>query len=286
MLTFRKFCDFDFNSPVIRRLLSLYYRPGRYYRIPFGQLAGIKIWYDRSINYHAILGLWERSSFKTLEKVLVQLTSDRKSVQFFDIGANIGLYSLYVGRFSKKTKVVAFEPVKETVKRLKDNLTENGIQDIKILENAVSNKDGEVNFYLGHHHKSSLYKEWTSDRGATQVNEIKVNAVKLDTFVKQNAESVPDFIKIDVEGAGGKVLEGGINTFKTSRPIILIESHLSEEDRAIIDMMKECDYETFRINDQKWVKNPESDYHDPEGVWGTMLLFPREKVPEFNKVLK
>lgn len=282
-MNLRRIYNFDFNSSLLRSILSLYYRPHRFYRIPFGPLAGLVIWYDRSINFHAILGLWERANFLALEKVLARLLQGRTRLQAYDIGANIGLYSLFLSRFSEKVKVFAFEPVAETVEHLHRNIEKNGNLNIEIIEKAAGNVNGAVTFYIGHHHKSSLEKDWTSDRGTTSVAEVKVPSLTLDSFVEENPSRSPDIIKIDVEGAGEKVLEGAARTLRTRRPIIIIESHAAYEDRAIIKMLAEFDYNAYRVNNGKWIKNPQNDYRDPDGVWGTMILFPRENSLDYFK---
>jgi len=275
MPSYRSLYNFDFNSALIRWGLSKYYKPGHFYTIPFGALSGIKIWYDRSINYHAMLGVWERSNFAALKYVLSKLLKDRKNIQVFDIGANIGLYSLFLAKYSKSIDVTAFEPVADTVELLRKNLQANHFDRIKVVQMAAADLDGDVTFYIGHHHKSSLEKDWTSDRGTSAVREIRISSIKLDTFVDRSTES-PDFIKIDVEGGGGKVLQGASHLLETKRPVILIESHAAYEDRAIINMLKDHHYKAYRIDDGRWVKNSTNDYRDSQGVWGTMLLFPRE----------
>lgn len=276
MLNLRRIYELDFNSSVIRFLLSIYFRPGRFYKIPFGALRGIRIWYDRDINYHAILGVWEKKNFSLLRKVLTELAKEKSTVHAYDIGANIGLYSLFFSKFPG-IRVHAFEPVTETLAIFKKNIDRNRMNGIQVVDRVVGEVDGEVTFYIGHHHKSSLEKDWTSDRGTKEVHEIRVPSITIDSFVKHNPDDIPDIIKIDVEGAGGLVLLGASETLRSIRPILLIESHAAYEDQAIIKMLHQFNYRAFRINNHKWIKNPGNDYHDSEGVWGTMLLLPAER---------
>lgn len=283
MLSLRRLVNFDFNSSFLRLILSLYYREGRCYRIPFGPLTGSKIWYDRSINYHAVIGVWERNNFLALKKVLPVLLEKQSVVCAYDIGANIGLYSLFFSRYSERIKVVAFEAVQDTVRKLKRNIDENRGLSIAVVDRAIGNIDGHVSFYLGHHHKSSLEKDWTSDRGATNVEEISVPCIRLDSFVATSPGTLPDIIKIDVEGGADKVLEGAGALITRKRPVILIESHTGREDAAIIRMLSLFDYKAFRVTDNKWVKHPRNDYLDRDGVWGTLLLFPSESASEYLK---
>lgn len=281
MLNLRRLYNLDFNSAFIRASLGFYYQPGKFYRIPFGALRGMWLWYDRSINYHAVLGVWERSNFSALNKVLAKLVDKGNFVNAWDIGANIGLYSLFFARFSPQIKVQAFEPVVETLELFRKNIARNQLTNIQVVEKAAAATEGDVTFFIGHHHKSSLEKDWTSDHGTTQVKEVNVPSTTIDSFVNKFPDSKPDIIKIDVEGAGGSVFAGAEDTLRRLRPIILIESHAPYEDMAIVEMLATFRYKAFRINDSKWIRKPGNDYKDPEGVWGTMLLFPEESHSDY-----
>ncbi len=80
MINLRRLYYLDFNSAFIRAVLGRYYKPGGFYTIPFGAMRGIRLWYDRSINYHAILGLWEKDNFSVLKKVLAKLVRERENI--------------------------------------------------------------------------------------------------------------------------------------------------------------------------------------------------------------
>lgn len=286
MNLFSKVVNLDFNSSVLRYWLSLYYKPGRFYKIPLGHLRGFRIWYDRTINYHAVLGIWEKSNFAVLNRIFPLMIKDKNPLVVYDIGANIGLFTIFFSKFYPQVKIVAFEAVPDTVASLQRNLLINSITDIGIRSKAVSSHDGEVSFFVGHHHKSSLSKDWASDRGATEIQEIKVPAVRLDSFVEEEPGLRPDFIKIDVEGAADQVLAGARSVMGSLRPVVLIESHNAIEDSAIIGILKTFDYEAYRINNREWVKDKTMNYKSREGVWGTLLLFPSERTLRFKDCLK
>src|SRR5690606_26520955 len=284
MSALAKLFRLEFNSVFLRSLLSLYYRPNNFYRIVSGPLRRYKIWYDRSVNYHAILGLWERKNFYLLEKVVSQISKVQQSLNLYDVGANIGLFSLFFSKFQPKAQIISFEAVPETVEMLKRNLKANAVT-VSIVDKALSSDDGFTDFFISHHHKSSLLQNWASDRGTKQVGKITVETVKIDTYCKQNAMLLPDLVKIDVEGAGDKVLKGAYETIKRKRPVILFESHLGAEDEAVIEILALFSYKAYRINDNKWVVNEKKNYKDPDGVWGTMFLFPSEKFASYEKLL-
>lgn len=281
-----KILNFEFNSAFLRYVLSGFYKPGRFYNIPFGALRGFRIWYDRTINYHAVLGIWEKNNFAVLSKLFSYLTRDDRSLVVYDIGANIGLFTLFFSKYKPSVRIVAFEAVDGTVAALKTNLHRNSIHDVVVENRAVSSEDGTVSFFVGHHHKSSLVENWASDEGKREAREIKVPSIRIDSYVESNPSLKPDFIKIDVEGGADKVLEGAGEVFEAIRPMVMIESHNAIEDNAIIQILTKYDYDAFRINTRRWVKNKSMNYKDPEGVWGNMILIPRERSSQCSEYLK
>jgi len=88
---FNNLRDARWNSRLVRGLLGMRYREGHVYRVPFGPLRGLRLRYGPSINYHAMLGLWEVANFR----VLTALNRDGHSLIapdaiVCDVGANIG----------------------------------------------------------------------------------------------------------------------------------------------------------------------------------------------------
>jgi FkbM family methyltransferase len=273
----------EFNSKLLRSLLSLYYRPGKLYTIPVGHLRGLKIWYNRTVNYHEVLGLYERRNLNILKKIVDRLTQDKPSLNVFDIGANIGMFSLFFTKY-KTFQIVAFEAAPETVDMLQKNLSANNAK-VVVVPKAVSSQDGEVEFFLTHHHKSSLLHSWASEQGTTEVQRISIPAVSIDGFVNENSTLAPDIIKIDVEGAGAGVLSGGEQIISIRRPLILFESHSADEDNSVIELLRKFQYKAYRTTNEKWVLKETANYTDRDGVWGTMMLIPREKVSMFQGIV-
>ena len=74
MPSLRNFRYAQFNSAIARAALSTYFRSGRSYRLLMGPLRGSRMRYDRSVNFHAILGLWDADilifSMKYLSKAV------------------------------------------------------------------------------------------------------------------------------------------------------------------------------------------------------------------------
>ncbi len=267
-----------FSSPIYRKVLKSIFKEGKFYTIWFGKLKGLKSYYRSDINFHTLVGFWETDSLDALDKIISQFGFDKRDMIVADVGANMGYYSLYFyKKLSAGSKIYAFEPSVSILDVLKKNIVQNGIHNVEIVEAACSDKSGEVEFFIGqNHHESSMLDTWAEN--AEKGTLTKVRATSIDEyFGKEGVTSYPDLIKMDIEGAGVFALKGCDQCLRIKRPIILMESHNPAEDNAIGDLLRNYNYEAFRINNQKWVLHKDRDYKDTDGVWGTMLLIPTEK---------
>lgn len=66
---------------------------------------------------------------------------------FYDIGANVGLYSLAASR--RAAKVIAFEPAPANLEALEHNVAVNGARNVRVLGLAIGERDGEMELFLG-----------------------------------------------------------------------------------------------------------------------------------------
>jgi FkbM family methyltransferase len=137
---------------------------------------------------------------------------------FFDLGGNIGTYSLVFS--SKAREIFTFEATKETFDYFCSILYENNIKNINPQFYAVHDTDDlDIPIYscnpmnIG---ANSMYRE-----DGVLVNNVK--SITLDTFVKFNDIKKIDIIKVDIEGNELNALKGGMNVILNFRPVILCE---------------------------------------------------------------
>jgi len=157
----------------------------------------------------------------------------------YDIGANVGLYSVYASAI-RNCKVMSFEPSFLNLELLFRNVQSNNLQDkITIVPLSLSNKNQIENFYMnegdniwgGAHNSSGINKS----QDGTEMLNFKISsqlALSLDTLVEIFRMPNPDHIKIDVDGLESKVLQGGLKTFGNSKSI-LIEIDEKNKDQNI-----------------------------------------------------
>lgn len=138
----------------------------------------------------------------------------------FDVGANIGFFSLIGGRIvGHEGTVVAFEPGPDNLPVLRANAARNGMDNVVVEPLAVSDRDGTAELalaeYSGGH---SLVAD-----SVVPVDTITVTTITLDTFVGDGGTPAPDVVKIDVEGAELAVLRGMVGLLTDCGPAVVLE---------------------------------------------------------------
>ena len=174
---------------------------------------------------------------------------------FYDVGANIGWYSLLAARkVGPHGRVLAFEPNVENAFYAHRNAQTNSFDHMTVLPIAVSDTDGWLTFLLKGSCESRLDKDDTqtqSERRAKHKREhlIKgrttVPVVTLDSFVQQTSLPPPTVVKIDVEGAEVGVLRGMRGVLGDAKPSVLIELHTTGVEVA--DALDEMGYQHAAI---------------------------------------
>jgi FkbM family methyltransferase len=144
------------------------------------------------------LGLSLSGGFEKDErKIFSELIKEGDTV--LDVGANIGFQSLLFSRLvGEKGMVYAFEPFPENFALLKKNTEINNIRNIKPIQKAVSDVSGKEKFFIDKYSNASHGFYSFNPGGFMEVETIKLNDYEMSV----------DFVKIDVEGADGKVLKG------------------------------------------------------------------------------
>ncbi|WP_289078255.1 FkbM family methyltransferase [uncultured Thalassospira sp.] len=145
----------------------------------------------------------------------------------WDIGANVGTYTIYAAAV-RKMNVVAFEPNAATFSVLARNIEINRCDTlVSALPIALSDETKIDHLYMansaaGH----SMHAFGTSENAMGQIdNAIKqtVLGYSIDDFVKSFSIAKPDHIKIDVDSIEELIIKGGKNTISQYVKTILIE---------------------------------------------------------------
>lgn len=145
-----------------------------------------------------------------------------------DVGANIGLYTVFFSKLiSEGKRVLSIEPSPEALTYLKHNIQSNKCANIIIFEGVAVNRkqDQQLRFIPGMSEYSStkmILHQATKDKQLEQFELESVAGETIDNLVETFGLS-PGFIKVDVEGGEYSVLSGAISTIRKYKPIILLE---------------------------------------------------------------
>lgn len=146
----------------------------------------------------------------------------------YDVGANIGFFSLLFGKtVGENGKVFSFEPLPTNLERLHKNLYLNNLQtSVVVLPYAVVDETKEIKFLIG---SSGAMGKAAGSGGREDTSlyhdAIYVPGISLDDFVYKEKNPLPKVIKMDIEGGEVLALEGMTHLLKEARPLIFLELH-------------------------------------------------------------
>jgi len=158
---------------------------------------------------------------------------------FVDIGAHIGKHSIYSA--VNRATVIAIEPSDYNFQALKRNIQINELSNIYPYNAACWDKDEEIEMYHDSNGNNSVMDKISESC-------TKVSGVKLDTIINNLSLKKIDIIKIDVERAETKVLEGATETLKQFHPKIVFEAFTQEHLNEIMKILKTFGYSITQIS--------------------------------------
>lgn len=196
---------------------------------------------------------------------------------FVDVGANLGIYTLFASRqVGSGGAVLALEPSSRDYNFLKANVESNGMTNVRAFRLGASNVSGERDLliaedaYSGHNTFGSFAYEGVESRGIETVC-----IETLDELLRREGLKRVDVIKIDVEGHELAVLEGAQATLRTFHPSLLVEIaeraliHQGFRGGDVLSYLRGLDYRIYRFGQETGL---------PEGFNGQTWPFDSENV--------
>lgn len=124
----------------------------------------------------------------------------RTGFQFVDLGANVGAYSIFVGRLAVPgARILAIEPQDALLERLRENIALNALN-IRIAPVAVADREEVINFSVDLHNRGSTSLN-LDRKGRGERRVIRLPVRKLLGLVKEHGFERIDALKADIEGA-------------------------------------------------------------------------------------
>lgn len=191
----------------------------------------------------------------------------RKAKLVLDLGAYTGVYTLLACAANRVSTVIAFEPVPRIFERLVNHIRLNKLQGRCQLHNkAVSNIEGRLELHVPPSElptSSSL----TADgfRGVSG-SLIDVEVTTIDTVIPEGARV--DLMKLDVEWAEDKALEGASRVLSESRPTLIVECLPDGPYKAVEAITRELGYHCYDLRRSgpvlvdHIVPHPDNDYRN------------------------
>ena len=200
--------------------------------------------------------LWRVKTFYSKEPETIEWIKSFKSDDiFFDIGANIGLYTTYAGERCKK--VYAFEPEASNFGLLNKNIQINGLgRKVKAYCIAISDENTFNTIRLSSLTPGSALHSFAvnKDSNGKEFNPVFEQgciSYTLDSIVYDIGFEVPNHIKVDVDGLESKILNGSMRLLKEKRlKSILVELNMKlPQDLEIIKLLKECGFDVYKTGE-------------------------------------
>jgi FkbM family methyltransferase len=140
----------------------------------------------------------------------------RSSRTIFDVGSNVGVYSLAASWANPSSQIHAFEPTPEVASALEETIRRNGITSIRMNRAAVSNRSGLARLV-----RCRGETGWNGGRnsvsGDIEAGCEVVATVTIAEYCRQHAITQIDLLKVDVEGHEFQVLDGARDLISARR---------------------------------------------------------------------
>jgi FkbM family methyltransferase len=200
-----------------------------------GALRGKK-WTVGSGSHGCWLGSYEFHKQKMLQHEL------KVRDVVYDIGANVGFYSLLSSVIvGDAGYVYSFEPSPDNLQQLRKHLKLNHIKNCVVVDAAVSSADGEAVF------------DTSGDRCTGHLaadGNLRVRTLTLDGLVSRQEIRPPNLMKIDIEGGELECLQGATNVINEYRPIIFLATHGQEIHLACTELLANLNYHLTSLDEK------------------------------------
>jgi len=216
-----------------------------------------------------VTGRYEPNEFCWLNRVL------QPGMMFVDIGANMGLYSLFAAKkVTARGKVLAVEPSSRECEILEGNIRSNCLPNVRAVKAAVSDRRGTADLLVAPLRNSGHNTLGRFGYGTTAERSERVPTERLDDLVRTAGFDRVDVIKMDVEGAEMLALRGAAETLRRFHPVLLLEvsdrtlQHQGSSSREVLDFLAREGYRFHSFDHASGLPQPlqVKPYFDSENI--------------------
>jgi FkbM family methyltransferase len=214
-------------------------------------------------------GCYERELVRLLRRTL------DPDMTFVDVGAQIGYFSIVAAALvGAGGAVYSFEPDPDCFSRLVRN--SRAYPWVAASNTAVADRTGEIRFYRSPKQSESGWRAIFNEDGERA--ELSVRVCTLDSWQLIKGIETIDFLKIDVEGAEYRVLEGAQATIARTRPIMCVEANeecLSRDSKSVSSMLQLL---------TRWGYVTQGLWDRRSGSFDNIVAIPRERTDLIEKI--
>jgi len=200
---------------------------------------------------------------------------------FFDVGGNMGYYTLAAAMFRPGMPIHSFEPNPKMHAILAANLEANGISQVELNQIALSDREGLVDFYLPASDLSgTLDPEFNA---AEEVSVREVRASTIDAYASTHPIAGRLLMKIDVEGHEPEVLAGAAETIRNHRPDIIMEvTH--DYGRDLLEFLSGLGYGIYELSPAGFARSAGLDVRREGGHCVLNRFITTRSQPELDSI--
>jgi FkbM family methyltransferase len=165
----------------------------------------------------------------------------------WDVGANIGFYSLIASRLvGERGRVVAFEPLPANLEAIGRNLALNDVHNVELAGVALSDTEGTADLQV-HSRQTWAKLDTSADTGFQRERQASGQIEVAVSTIDRQLQSlpVPDLLKIDIEGAEVAALRGAGTLLSAHRPTVICELHGTND--AVCELLESHGYSVSAI---------------------------------------
>jgi FkbM family methyltransferase len=190
-------------------------------------------------------------------KVLAKNLGKIERPIMFDVGANVGTYSLLLSKVFPQAKIYAFEPNENTFKQLVVNVDSS----VKCVNAGMGSEEKNAKIFTFADDltstNASIYGEMFRSYKKDDLVEIEIQLTTLDLFCEHEGIKEIDFLKIDTEGNEHNVLRGA-NKMLTEGKVKIIQFEFGEYNvfsRVFLRDFYEIltDYNIYRLDSERLI---------------------------------
>jgi FkbM family methyltransferase len=165
-------------------------------------------------------GSYSYNELSLLEEIAHEMKRERRTITYYDIGANVGHHTLFMARLADQ--IFAFEPFAPVRKLIESKISLNKLNNVEVFPFALGSVEDELSFFPGRGRNTGT-GTLVGGHGGGFANPVTVPVRVGDSVCEQRSLPPLDIVKIDVEGFEPFVLRGLSRRIRQDRPVILTE---------------------------------------------------------------